>query len=67
MFKVNKRNTRKRCEICSKLTIKTQEQRQWRRSRIFIANFEHILHILYVSIVDFEQANVSWEIKLLIQ
>ena len=24
-FKVNKRNTRTRCEICSKLTIKTSE------------------------------------------
>ena len=28
LFKVNKRNTRKRCEICSKLTIKTPERRQ---------------------------------------
>ena len=27
LFKVNSRNTRKRCKICSKLTIKTQEQR----------------------------------------
>ena len=25
MFKVNNRNTRTRCEICSKLTIKTPE------------------------------------------
>ena len=29
MFKVNNRNTRTRCEICSKLTIKTPERRQW--------------------------------------
>ena len=28
MFKVNNRNTRTTCEICSKLTIKTQERRQ---------------------------------------
>ena len=28
MFKVNNRNTRTRCEICSKVTIKTPEQRQ---------------------------------------
>ena len=28
MFKVNNRNTRTGCEICSKLTIKTPEQRQ---------------------------------------
>ena len=29
MFRVNKRNTRTRCEICIKLTIKTPERRQW--------------------------------------
>ena len=28
LFKVNNRNTRKSCEICSKLTIKTPERRQ---------------------------------------
>ena len=28
LFKVNNRNTRKRCEIRSKLTIKTPERRQ---------------------------------------
>ena len=28
LFKVNNRNTRKRSKICSKLTIKTSEQRQ---------------------------------------
>ena len=27
--KVNNRNTRTRCEICSELTIKTPERRQW--------------------------------------
>ena len=48
MFKVNNRNTRKRCEICSKLTIKTPEQRQWRRSGVFIVNFEHISHLALV-------------------
>ena len=29
LFKVNNRNTRKRYEICSKLTIKIPERRQW--------------------------------------
>ena len=29
LFKVNNRTTRKRCEICSKLTIKTPGWRQW--------------------------------------
>ena len=48
MFKVNNRNTRTRCEICSKLTIKTPERRQWRRSGVFIVNFEHISHLVLV-------------------
>ena len=31
LFKVNSRNNRKRyCEICSKLTLKTPDRRQWR-------------------------------------
>ena len=43
------------------VTIKTPERRQWRRSGVFIFNFEHILHLFStVSIVDFEQVNVSW-------
>ena len=40
MFKVNNRNTRARCEICSRLTIKAPERRQWPRSGVFIVNFE---------------------------
>ena len=31
LFKVNSRNTRKRCEICLTFAIKTQDRRQWRR------------------------------------
>ena len=45
--KVNNRNTRARCEICSKLTIKTPERRH-RRSGVFIVNFEHISHFALV-------------------
>ena len=48
MFKVNNRNTTKRCEICSKLSTKTLERRQLRRSGVFIFNFEHILHLVLV-------------------
>ena len=33
LFKVNNRNTGKRCQICSKLTMKTPERRYWRYSR----------------------------------
>ena len=42
MFKVNNRNTRTRCEICSKVTIKTPERRHWRCSGVSIVNFENI-------------------------
>ena len=38
-LKVNNTNTRTRCEICSKLTIKTAEGCQWRFSGVFIVNF----------------------------
>ena len=41
LFKVNNRNIRKRWETRSKLTIKTPERGQWRRSGVFIVNFEH--------------------------
>ena len=33
-----------------------------RRSGVFINNFEHILHLFLVSIVEFEQVNASWEL-----
>ena len=39
---------RTRCEICSKLSIKTQERRYCHRSGIFIANFEHTSHLALV-------------------
>ena len=47
MFKVNNRNSRKKCEICLKSIVKIPERRQWRRSDVFI-NFEHILHLFHV-------------------
>ena len=62
MLKVNDRNTRSRYEICSKLTIKTPEQRQWRRSGVSVVNFEHISHrVLSVSVVNFEHVIAGWE------
>ena len=53
MFKVNTRNTRKMCEICSKLTIKTQERRQWLRSGVSIVNFVNISHLFLVFLLLF--------------
>ena len=40
------RNTRTRCEIWSKLTLKTHFQ--WRRSGVFIVIFERISHLVLV-------------------
>ena len=54
MFKVNNKNTRTRCEICSKLTTKTPKLRHWRRSDVFI-----------VITVNFEQVNANWNINLI--
>ena len=48
LLKVNNRNIRTRYEICSKLTTKIPERRRWRRSGIFIVNFEHISHLVLV-------------------
>ena len=46
---------------CTKLTIKTPERRQWRRSGVFIVNFEHISHLFSsVSIVNFQHVNAGW-------
>ena len=58
MFKVNNRNTRKSCEICSKLTIKTPERR---RSGVFMLTLNIIHTFFSVSIVDFKQVNVNWD------
>ena len=48
MLKVNNRDTRKICEICSKLTIKTPERCHCRCSGVFIVNLEHISHLVLV-------------------
>ena len=44
-FKAISRSSRKRCEICSKLTIKEPERLQWCRCGVFIVNFEYFLHL----------------------
>ena len=63
MVKVNNRNTRTRCEICSKLTTKTPERCHWRRSDVFSIKFVHlVLHFTPCSsfyIVEFEQVNYT--------
>ena len=61
--KVNNRNTRKSCEICSRLTTKTPEQCQWRRSSVFIVNVGHTLYLFSDFHCCFEQIIVRWEFK----
>ena len=48
MFKVNNRNSKTGCEICSRLTIKTPELHHCGRSGVFIVNFDHISHLFVV-------------------
>ena len=42
LLKVNNKNTRARCKICSKLTIKTPERRHTSCSSVSIVNFEQV-------------------------
>ena len=48
LSKINCGNIRSMCDICSKLTVKTPERRQFGRSSVFIVNFEQISHIILV-------------------
>ena len=49
LFKANNGNTRKRREICTKLTMKTLNWRQWRCSGVFIDNCEKISHLAFLA------------------
>ena len=46
LFNFNNKKTRERRETCSKLTTKTLEQRQWRRSGVCVVDFENF-HIFF--------------------
>ena len=63
MLKFNNRDTRKRCEICSKSKITTLERRQWLSSGVFIVDFERISHLFLVLLLltYLEQVNVCWK------
>ena len=67
----NPAHIRKKCEICTKLTIKTPQQRQWRHYDVFTVRpyftpcssdsiAKIISHLVYVSIVNFEHVVAGW-------
>ena len=60
LLKVNNRDTTKRCKISSKLIIKTPERRHWRRSNVFIVNFEHNSHLFLTFLLLTEHESISW-------
>ena len=45
----------------SRLTIKTPERRHWRRSGVFVDNFEHT-PCCSVAVVNFEHVITWWEV-----
>ena len=63
LFKVSNRNIGKRCEICSKLRINTSEQSRWQRS-VFIVNFEHISHLIWVLLLLTLNRYTVWDCLL---
>ena len=58
LLKVNNRNTRTRCEICSKLTIKTMDNGVVLVSLLLTLN--NFPPCSGVSIANFEHVNVDW-------
>ena len=53
LLKVNNRNTRKKSDICPKLTIKIPKRRHWGRCGIFVINFELFHNFSYFSCCSF--------------
>ena len=51
LLKVGNRNTRRRCKICSKLTIKTLERRHWCCSNFVISNFVRVFLLLTLNML----------------
>ena len=51
-FSNSTKETLKKVRICSKLTLNTLEQRQWRRSGAFITKFKHISHFFLVFLLS---------------
>ena len=48
---------------CSKLIIETLGKSQWRRSGVFIVNYEHISHLFLVFLLLTLNKNASWVVQ----
>ena len=59
MFKVNNRNTRTRCKICSDLTIKTPERYQASFWFLYCLLWTYFTPCSRVYVVNFEQVNAG--------
>ena len=76
LFKVNNRNRRKRCEICSKVTTKTPKRSHRHRSSVFIFNVQHFLHhslvfllftvsmYLFSGLIEVKISTDDWKTKI---
>ena len=60
LLKVNNNNTRTRCEICSKLTIKTAERRLASFWCLYYQLWTYFTPCSSVSVVNFEYVNTNW-------
>ena len=54
LVKSQNKNTSKRSEICSKLTIKTSERRHWSYSGVYIVKFDHVLHLFVFLLLNLD-------------
>ena len=61
LFKVNNKNNRTICEICSKLIIKTSEHVIDAVLVPLLLSLNKFYTLFGVSIVDFEQVNADWD------
>ena len=66
LFKVNYRDTRKMCEIYSKFTKKHQNDVNDVVLEFLLLTLNIFTPFSSVSIVDFEQGNVTWNVKALV-
>ena len=63
LSKVKHENSRTICKICSKITVRTPEQRNCRHSGVFNVNFEQIHLLIRCFHCYFVQVYASWYIS----